>query len=175
MVDIKDFNLFFEEFFESLYRFTLKYTEDEAVSRDITQETFIKLYEKRSDFEVEEKAKSFAYTTAKNKSLDYLKHKKVEEKYSKYLDPETEEASFVNEVTYQETIRIVRQAVEQLPPQCRAVILHNLSGKGNQEIADLMGISINTVKTQKKIAYKILREILGSKHFAVFMALIISR
>jgi RNA polymerase sigma factor (sigma-70 family) len=165
MVDIRDFNLFFEEFFESLYRFTL----------NITQETFIKLYEKRSDFDLEEKAKSFAYITAKNKSLDYLKHRKVEEKYSKYLDPETEEASFVNEVTYQETIRIVRQAVEQLPPQCRAVILHNLNGKGNQDIADEMGISINTVKTQKKIAYKLLREILGSKHFAVFVALFMNR
>ncbi len=169
MVDIKEFSLFFKDFFEPIYGFALKYTDDHDTARDIAQETFIKLYERRADFDSQEKARSFAYITAKNKSLDYLKHQKVEKLYTEYLEPAAEELLFLQEVTYQETIRIVRAAIQQLPPQCRTIILLNLNGKNNAEIADEMAISVNTVKTQKKRAYKILRDILGEHYFLLLL------
>lgn len=169
MLDVKEFSLFFKDFFEPLYCFALKYTEDDDIARDIAQETFIKLYERRADFESEDKARSFAYTTARNKSLDHLKHKKVEQEYSRYLEPAVEESLFLQEVTYQETIRLVQSAIKQLPPQCRKIILLNFQGKTNAEIGEEMSISVNTVKTQKKIAYKILRNILGKQYLALLM------
>jgi RNA polymerase sigma factor (sigma-70 family) len=68
------------------------------------------------------------------------------------------EDNYLNELTKQETIRILYQAVKKLPPQSREVIQHSLTGKNNNEIVDAMGISLNTVKTHKKTAYRILRD-----------------
>ena len=72
----KTFKRFFELYFEPVYRFVRKYTEEDAIARDITQDTFIRLYERRRDFDVPEKAKSFIYITARNLCLDHLKHQK---------------------------------------------------------------------------------------------------
>ena len=49
-------------------------------------------------------------------------------------------------------------AIDQLPPQTRNVILLNLEGKTSPEVAEELGISVNTVKTIKLRAYRVLRE-----------------
>lgn len=75
------FKFFFKEYFEPVFQFARKYTEEEASARDITQDAFIKLYERRTDFDSMEKAKSFVYTTTRNLCLNHLKHKKIEFQY----------------------------------------------------------------------------------------------
>lgn len=71
---------------------------------------------------------------------------------------ETTEDHIHQEIIYQETLRLLHAAVSQLPKQSRKIILLGLEGKNNQEIAEEMGISINTIKTLKKNAYRFLRE-----------------
>ena len=66
LTNSQGFKRFFELYFEPVYRFVRKYTEEDAIARDITQDTFIRLYERRRDFDVPEKAKSFIYITARN-------------------------------------------------------------------------------------------------------------
>ena len=51
--------------------------------------------------------------------------------------------------------------VDELPPRCREVFLLHLDGKKNEEIAELLNISLLTVKTQKKKAMSYIRERLG--------------
>ena len=65
LTNSQGFKRFFELYFEPVYRFVRKYTEEDAIARDITQDTFIRLYERRRDFDVPEKAKSFIYITAR--------------------------------------------------------------------------------------------------------------
>ena len=55
----------------------------------------------------------------------------------------------------------VFNGIERLPKQCSRILkLSYLEGKNNAEIADFMGISINTVKSQKARAKLLLREYL---------------
>ena len=105
----QDFKSFFEKYFEPVFQFTRKYTGDEAIAHDITQDAFIKLYEKRENFDVIEKAKSFVYITARNLCLDHLKHLKIEHEYARSfpLDEAEEQQFFFEEITYQETLRIL--------------------------------------------------------------------
>lgn len=169
-----NFKFFFQEYFEPVFQFARKYTEDEDTARDIAQDAFIRLYERRADFDAMEKAKSFVYITARNLCLDHLKHRKIEHQYAQIIKTEEEEAEeqfYLEEVTYQETLRILRAAINQLPPQTREVILGSLDGKNNNEIAETLGISVNSVKTLKKNAYKSLREILG-KHYLLILLLL---
>jgi RNA polymerase sigma-70 factor (ECF subfamily) len=54
-------------------------------------------------------------------------------------------------------LRILHQAIDTLPPQTRKIILLGLNGKNNNEIAEALNISVNTVKSLKKSAYTSLR------------------
>lgn len=131
----------------------------DAIARDITQDTFIRLYERRRDFDVPEKAKSFIYITARNLCLDHLKHQKIKQQYQQTQSvSKAEDPDFLHEITYQETLRILHQAIDTLPPQTRKIILLGLNGKNNNEIAETLNISVNTVKSLKKSAYTSLRE-----------------
>lgn len=175
LINNNNFKFFFQEYFEPVFQFARKYTENDAIARDFTQDAFIKLHEKRKDFDVIEKAKSFLYTTTRNLCLNHLKHKKIEHQYFqevKIEDEEAEEQFYLEEVTYQETLRILRAAIDQLPPQTREVILVSLDGKNNNEIAETLDISVNTVKTLKKNAYKSLRESLGSRNLYILLFLL---
>ncbi|MFR6380889.1 MAG: RNA polymerase sigma factor [Odoribacter splanchnicus] len=51
LTNSQGFKRFFELYFEPVYRFVRKYTEEDAIARDITQDTFIRLYERRRDFD----------------------------------------------------------------------------------------------------------------------------
>lgn len=136
LTNSQGFKRFFELYFEPVYRFVRKYTEEDAIARDITQDTFIRLYERRRDFDVPEKAKSFIYITARNLCLDHLKHQKIKQQYQQTQSvSKAEDPDFLHEITYQETLRILHQAIDTLPPQTRKIILLGLNGKNNNEIA----------------------------------------
>jgi len=47
---------------------------------------------------------------------------------------------------------------ENLPPKCKRIFILAIQGKNNDEIAKELNISVNTVKTQKKIAYRTLKD-----------------
>ena len=158
LTNSQGFKRFFELYFEPVYRFVRKYTDEDAIARDITQDTFIRLYERRRDFDVPEKAKSFIYITARNLCLDHLKHQKIKQQYQQTQSvSEAKDPDFLHEITYQETLRILHQAIDTLPPQTRKIILLGLNGKNNNEIAEALNISVNTVKSLKKSAYTSLR------------------
>ena len=139
LTNSQGFKRFFELYFEPVYRFVRKYTEEDAIARDITQDTFIRLYERRRDFDVPEKAKSFIYITARNLCLDHLKHQKIKQQYQQTQSvSEAKDPDFLHEITYQETLRILHQAIDTLPPQTRKIILLGLNGKNNNEIAEAL-------------------------------------
>lgn len=169
-----NFKLFFNTYFESLYRFARRYTEEDSVARDITQDSFVRLYERRGDFDAPEKARSFVYITARNLCLDYIKHLKIRQHYyrQQLAGEEEESVDFIHEITYQETLRTLHQAINTLPLQTRNIILLGLNGKNNNEIAEELNISVNTVKSLKKNAYKSLKSKLGDSAASILFLIL---
>jgi RNA polymerase sigma-70 factor (ECF subfamily) len=158
--DNNEFKLFFQEYLGPVTRFARHFTGDADVARDIAQDAFIRLHERRDAFDSVEKAKSFLYVATRNACLDHLKHRRIMQEYQRERPSPREEAAFLHEITYQETFRLLHDAIAHLSPRSRAIILHGMNGKNNAEIAEAMQISINTVKTLKKSAYATLREML---------------
>ena len=78
---------------------------------------------------------------------------------------------FEAEIIEQETFRIVRKAVEELPTQMRNIILYSMKGLKNHEIADKLQISEGTVHTLKKFAYRKLRESLKGINYTLLLFL----
>lgn len=58
----------------------------------------------------------------------------------------------------EELIRQIYVFIEELPEERKKIILLSLKGHSGNEIAEILGISINTVKTQKNRCFKYLRE-----------------
>ena len=81
-------------------------------------------------------------------------------------------STFLQEVMRQETFRILYSAIDSLPEQTRQVILLGMDGNSNQEVGELLGVSINTVKTLKKNGYAALREILSKEYLVLLLILL---
>lgn len=150
--DYKLFGAFFRENFPFLVMFA-----------DIAQEAFIQLWRFKGEFVSPEKVKGFLYTTARNLALNHIKHNQIVDEHLR-LQEKDSVLFFRNQIIEEETYQLVHKAVEQLPKQSCKIIQLSLQGYSNQEIADQLNISINSVRTLKQSAYKKLRGIL-KEHF----------
>ena len=174
IVSHKEFKAFFETFFIPVYTLMQRYTGERELSRDFTQEAFVRVFEHWGEFETEENAKAFLYTVARRIYLDHCKHQKIENQYQNRVNEEnTEEYDFLKEVTQQEVSRILYDAVDKLPSQTRSIILLNLKGFNNTEVAERLGVSVNTIKSLKKSAYVTLRTLLSKDLLMILFVLVV--
>lgn len=160
--DRKAFREIFDHFFNPLSSFGYKYVPDQFAVEDMVQEVFISFWEKRQDFHHINALKSFLYTSLRNKCLNYIKHLAVERKHEASLVYELEsDQHFTNHVIEEEVFNQLLAEIKLLPDAAQEIMVLAMNGMKNQEIADELGISINTVKTQKKIAYSKIKDKMG--------------
>ncbi len=165
----KAFQQIFTQLYTSLCSFANKYLNDKDEAEDTVQEVFIELWNQRLKFENVNQVKAFLYLSIKNKCLNIIKHINIKQKYiDEYIDEREQEGFFEENVIKSEVISQIKNAINKLPEQRKKIILLNIQGLKNNEIAEDLSISVNTVKLQKKIAYKYLREQLGKILFTSF-------
>lgn len=163
----KEYKAVFDDLYGSLCLFANKYVENIDIAKDIVQEVFIKIWEDKIEFANQNNIKSYLYTSVKNRALNSLN--KVEFKLTQTLGNEEFIESdfdpfFVNEVLISEASILINSAIETLPNKCAQIIKLSIKGMSNSEIAEELHLSINTIKAQKKIAYKKLKPLL-KEHF----------
>ncbi|MBJ6369602.1 RNA polymerase sigma-70 factor [Snuella sedimenti] len=160
---LKEYEGLFNKLYTSLCLFSNKYVTDLEASKDIVQDVFIKVWEDKIEFKNEHTIKSYLYTSVKNKSLDYLKstrHKSTDRLAINDIEKIEKRSFFLREVVIIETSSIIDKAINSLPSKCAQIIRLSIKEFTNVQIAEELGVSINTVKTQKKIAYKKLKPLL---------------
>ena len=152
----------FEAYFASLCAFGFKYVSDTALAEDIAQEVFVSLWENRNNFEHPNSLKAFLFTSVRNKCLNHLKHNMVKRKHEEHLIRELEYDQFYeSQVIEEEVFARLMSEINNLPASAQKIMILALNGLKNPQIADELGISLNTVKTQKKIAYNRLKKSVG--------------
>jgi RNA polymerase sigma-70 factor (ECF subfamily) len=160
--------IFTKEAFENLFRtefkglcfFAMKYVKDYETAREIVQDSFIRLWEKRDIIDTSKSVKSYLTTSIHNKCLNYLRdNRKFDnnllqfEQLSEVSDGKT--SDFLVE---KELRKSIETAIDELPEKCREVFL--LSRNENlkyHEIAVQLEISVKTVETQMSKALQHLR------------------
>ncbi len=168
------FKNFYLRHFKALGNFCYVYLKDENLTLDMVQETFFRLYQHWSDDYSEHNAEAFIYITAKNLCMDHLRRLKFKiEDVDPLKEQLASEQIFLEEIIRQETLAKIRMAVDTLKGRNHEVVLLTLEGKTNPEIADMLGISVNTVKFLKKEAYQKLRKSLGLEYIP-FLALLLN-
>lgn len=156
-------------YFPRMLRFARAYITDKEDAENVVQDIFIYLWENRSLLEGLHSLQAFLFTLVKRRSIDFLRKKlsashkegrldEVEDheyQYKLYSLEAFDETRFSDE----DIERLLHEAVEHLPEKCRRIFIESkLNGKKYQEIADEMGLSVQTVKNQVMIAVRKLRE-----------------
>lgn len=152
----------FDAYYKSLVVFakTICHTED---SEDMVQEVFVKLWKDRTSFEDIKALRSFLYKAVKNKCLNYLKHEKIKKNYAERTINTIEDSKYTENVSHKlEVTQTLHRNISLLSERKKQVIMYMIKGMRNQEIAERMGIQLQTVKTLKSQAYKELRKLLLS-------------
>lgn len=169
----KDFKEFFNLYYPSLRLFAAGIVNDFSVAEDFVQDAFIKLWQNALTIENEPTARSYLYKTVKNLCINHLEHSNVVHKHEEATVHEYENTMAINNsIIEEETHRLIYKAINELPAQCRNILLLSINGLKNNEIAEELNITVNTVKTQKKIAYKQLKIKLKDIYFLVGLMLI---
>ncbi len=150
----------FNQYYDRLLYFAWQFIHDKEIANDMVQEAFLNYWNSCSDPSIDEvHARNFLYLNVRNLCFKHIRHDKVVEKHRKILDSDpVEEYDVVNEIIRSEVLGEIYKAIETLPESCKRIsCMSYLEGMKNQEIADELGISINTVKTQKQRALQLLR------------------
>lgn len=159
------FKLFYLDYFPIYVSFALKYLDDKYAAEDLVQDSFASLWEVRKNIDNHIAIKSYLYTTVRNKCLNRLRELAIR---NKNVQSEFTEVFFRDNLIEEETYSIIYRAINELPDRTRQVILYGLSGLKNNEIASQMNITVNTVTTLKKRAYKKLHDKLKN-HLALLL------
>ncbi len=166
--------LLFDTYFDRLTYFAFKILKDRDLASDMAQEAFIKYWQMRSQVETHPVAiKNFLYTTVRNTCLNAIRHEKVVSDYALQVSDELPvEGTVMDAIITAEVLHSLELAVRSLPESYRRIsTLAYLEGKKNQEIADLLGMSVNTVKKQKQRALELLRLRLAPELMALLVFL----
>lgn len=160
----------FIRFYDTLVYYSAGYVKRPEVAEDIVQEVFIRQWDTRPSFPSENSLKSYLYTAVRNASLDWLKHRRVEEKYLHYAltHPESDDETEYG-ILREEVYRTLFRTIEQLSPRCREVLRLYLEGKKTEEIADLLRLTPLTVRTHRKNALRTIRERMGNAWLLLFL------
>lgn len=162
----KEFDSFFKQYYTLFLSFACRYRLDVEEARDIVQDVFIAFWEQRENFSSVVAAKAFFYRSISNRCLNYLKHEDVKSRYAEHQIEAMQSEEFIQENIIREEVSfIVRRKIKELTPREQEIILLSLQNKTNQEIADLLSLSVPTVKTHKMHAYARLRSELEELRF----------
>lgn len=169
---LNDFKLLFRETYPELVRIALFYVHDLATAEDITQEIFTRLWEQRKEFDKIGDTRKYLQYAIRNSSLNYLKHQRVVNKYrQEYIRQAAED-----EDSPEEYLHLVQRLLELLPEKRKKVLeLSIVESKSYSEIAEILNISVNTVKDHIKRAYAFLREKTNKEVSELILYLILTR
>ncbi len=160
-------------FYAALCNYSCKITSDKDASEDIVQNMFIKLWDSSIIFNDISSLTAYLYKSVYSRSLNYLRDNKKSLAVDDInaFSEESLEHRYIKLALEEEIISQFYKALEEMSPQQREIILMTLKGDKVDQIATKLGISANSVKTQKKRAYSFLRSKLGSS-FAIVKLLL---
>lgn len=148
-------------FYRPLCYYAEKIIHNKPEAEDIVVETFLKLLQKRNDFDHLSEIKSFLYTATRNACIDFHRKQKRHQKSQNeilYLAGQPEALDSLDLINVEVLAALYRE-IEQLPPQCAQVFkLLFFQRLTTEQVAIQLNISSKTVLNQKGKALQLLRK-----------------
>ncbi len=171
------FGELFKKYQQPLHKLALKVIKSNQQSRDVVQNVFFKLWERRSQIRDIENIEAWLYRVTKNELIDFLRKAAADSRLRARLWREMQLSikSTEQQIDARECNSRIYKAVNQLPPQRRLVYtLNRDKGMSYQEIAEELSISRHTVKNQLSLALRFIHRFLSGS-VGIFLLLLTTR
>ena len=156
--DDKAFDVLYNRFFPLLYIHACHKINDKQEARDIVQDTFISLYEKKENIGTIQNFSAYIYVLLKNRILNFIEKSKVRSRYIEHFTFQDSYSHVENYVFEKELENQINAGIELLPDKMRTVFeLSRFQQLSHKEIGEQLDISDKTVKRQIVNALKIIR------------------
>lgn len=178
MVDLahwtqRDMRDFIEAYAPMMRVFVSRWGVDADEVDDILQEGYLKLWTARTRVGEVENIRTYFMGILRNCLIDgWVSRRGVVPLTPEYFEIASNE-TFVSNIIAAESSRLILEAINALSPQARQVMLLTLEGKKMEEIAQLLNISLNSVKTVKYRAIERLSHILSREDFLLGLLLLL--
>ncbi|QNL50763.1 RNA polymerase sigma-70 factor [Olivibacter sp. SDN3] len=162
----------FKAYYAKLCFFAFQHLGDKQEAEDLAQEAFMAYLKKRNQLSKDtDVIRSFLYSSVKNACYNTIRRQQVIRRYFKLReDSEVEEAKYLTSMIRTEVLAAVYKIIDDLPEGCREIFrMGYLEGLNNQEISEKLGVTINTVKTQKQRGMKVLKRKLDPEMFTLLL------
>ncbi|WP_020528262.1 RNA polymerase sigma-70 factor [Flexithrix dorotheae] len=162
----------YQRYWSKLYNYAFNVIRKTQVCEDIIQEIFVDLWLKKKEVLISNLS-AYLFKSVKFQIFKFLRHQEVEQRHLQTIN----KIKLVNEtenlINLQDLEIILNESITNLPNKCREIFyLSRFEQKSHQEIADQLGISVQTVKNQISKALKLLKASIPS--LAVFLILCFS-
>jgi len=146
---------------QSILQLAFSYVGNRELAEDLTQEVFVKCYQKLDQYQKKSSLKTWLWRIAVNHCKDYLRswhHNHVVISEERVKDTASREKEVENQVIQRDEDEQLAKMVLRLPDTYREVIyLYYFEELSIKEISHLTGVNANTIKTRLKRAKEILK------------------
>ncbi len=154
------FNQFFKKYWSGLYVYAFNILKSAETCEDIVQNVFVDFWQKVQYQDIRN-PKAYLYKAVKFQVLNQIRIKSIHKKHLDQFKIIFSVQNLEDEIIFRELDNLILENIKKLPDRCREVFelsrIHDLS---NKEIADKLGISVQTVKNQISTALRLLRKAL---------------
>jgi RNA polymerase sigma-70 factor, ECF subfamily len=163
-----DFSRLYNDYYVLLCTIADQYLKDKFLAEEVVGDVFLHYWEKYDEITITTSCKAYLVRAVQNRCLNHIEHGKVEEKIKQKIETESTLLGLAESSDYplgslyeKELASLIYQSMNSLPDQCRKIfMLSRDEGLTYEEISQKLNISVNTTKTQMKIALSKLRGLL---------------
>lgn len=172
--DDESFEELVHRYLKPIYNFLYQFTQDRDSLDDLTQETFVKVWKNIQKFDQSKSFRVWIYAIAKNTAYDFLKKKKTipfssfeDEEGNNRLENVSEEKPLPDEILEKKDLeKDLEKKLQEIPGNYRLILLMRYKEDFSlQEIAEILKLPYNTVKSQHARALVALKKVIHPVKF----------
>lgn len=162
----KDFQFLYEQYVPILQPFVYRLTKSQSITKDIVQETFMKVWINRAQIDPALSFKSYLFKIARNHVIDEFRRQMNNPLFEDYLlhceSPELSDNSVGKDLDYDEFVNRLEKAKQKLQPRQREIFeLSKEQGMSASEIAAIINVTEQSIYNQLSLSIQIIRKEMG--------------
>lgn len=155
------FRQLFHAHYNKLASFVHKLTKSHSITEELVQDVFVKVWLNRSELVSIDKFESWMFVIARNHVFNHLKKtaREYQQQQAWLEQVEPDNLATANQSEAGDMYAFIERSIEKLPPQQKKIyLLKRQKGLRNEEIAQQLNISMETVKKHFTLALRFIKD-----------------